>query len=102
MKSMRGRTLKEYINEQMRDPEFKKAWDDLDPEFELLESLIKAREKAGITQEELAQRIGTKQTAISRWEQGGFNNATLSTLKKIAEALDTRLVIRLEAKRANQ
>lgn len=58
---MRGRTLKEHIQEKMQDPEFKKAWDELDPEFELLESLIKAREKAGITQEELAKRIGTKQ-----------------------------------------
>lgn len=40
---MRGRTLKEYIAEQMKDPEFKKAWDDLDPEFEILEAMIKAR-----------------------------------------------------------
>ncbi|MBI4595124.1 MAG: helix-turn-helix transcriptional regulator [Candidatus Tectomicrobia bacterium] len=95
---MRGRTLKDHIQEKMKDPEFKKAWEELDPEFELLESLIKAREKAGITQEELAQKIGTKQSVISRLEQGGFGKATLSTLKKIAEALDTKLVIKLESK----
>ena len=37
---IKGTTLKEYRTEQMKDPAFKKAWDELDPEFELLESLI--------------------------------------------------------------
>jgi ribosome-binding protein aMBF1 (putative translation factor) len=56
---MRGRTIKEDIKERMKDPRFKNAWHDLDAEFELLESIIKARENAGLTQEELARRIGT-------------------------------------------
>lgn len=46
---VRGRTLEEYIAEQMKDPKFKKAWHDLDPEFELLESMIKARERRGVS-----------------------------------------------------
>ena len=82
----------------MKDPEFKKAWHGLDTEFELLESMIKAREKAGITQEELARKIGTKQPALSRLERGGFKKATVETLNKIAEALDARLVIKLQHK----
>ena len=49
---MRGRTLQEYKQEQMKDPEFKKAWDDIDSEFKLMESMISARERAGITQAE--------------------------------------------------
>jgi transcriptional regulator with XRE-family HTH domain len=61
-----------------------------------LESIIEARERAGITQEELAKRIGTKQPAISRLERGGFGKATVETLQKIAEALDAKLVIRME------
>ena len=97
---VRGRTLKEHIAERMKDPEFRKAWHDLDPEFELLETFIKAREKAGITQEELAKRIGTKQPALSRLERGSFTKATLETLKKIADALDMRLVVKLQKKRA--
>ena len=97
---IRGRTLKEHITERMKDPEFRKAWHDLDPEFELLESLLKAREKEGITQAELARRIGTKQSAISRLERGAFSKATVETLKKIAEALDRKLVIKLQEKRA--
>lgn len=97
---VRGRSLDEYIKEQMKDPKFRKAWHDLDPEFELLESFIKAREKAGLTQGELAKKIGTKQPALSRLEGGRFAKATMETLKKIADALDMRLVIRLEKKRA--
>ena len=95
---MRGRTLKEHIREKMKNPEFKKAWHDLDAEFELLESMIKAREEAGLTQEELARKIGTKQPALSRLERGGFKKATVETLSKIAKALDTRLVIKFQHK----
>jgi len=97
---IRGRTLEEHITESMKDPAFKKAWHDLDPEFELLESFIKAREKAGLTQGELAKKIGTKQPALSRLETGRFSKATLETLKKIADALDMRLVIKLQKKKA--
>ncbi len=97
---VRGRTLEEHIAEHMKKPEFKKAWHDLDPEFELLESFIKARGKAGITQAELAKKIGTKQPALSRLERGRFTKATLETLKKIADALDVKLVIKLQAKKS--
>jgi len=96
---VRGRTLKEHIAERMKDPEFRKAWHDLDPEFELLEGLLKAREKEGITQKELARRVGTKQSVISRLEREAFSKATLKTLKKIADALNRKLVIKLEEKR---
>jgi len=97
---VRGRTLKEYIAEQMKDPAFKKAWHDLDPEFELLESMLKAREKAGISQSELARRMGIKQPALSRLERGGISKASVETLKKIAKALGARLVLKLESKKA--
>ena len=97
---MKGRTLKEYIAEQMRDSEFKKAWDDLDPEFQVLKAMIKAREKTGVSQAELARRVGTRQSVISRLERGGFSKATLETIKKVADALDMRVEIKLRHKRA--
>jgi len=96
---MKGRTLKEHINEKMKDPHFRKAWHDLDAEFDLLETIIKARGESGITQEELAQRIGTKQPALSRLERGGFQKANLETLRKIADALNYTLTIKLHPKR---
>ena len=99
-KYVRGQILKEYIAEQMKHPEFKKAWHDLDTEFELLESMIKAREKAGFTQEQLAKKIGTKQPVLSRLERGGFKKASVETLKKIADALNVKLVIKMQPKRS--
>ena len=97
---MRGRTLKEYIAEQMKNPDFKKAWEDLEPEFQVLKAMIKGREKTGISQAELARRVGTKQSVISRLERGAFSKATLETIKKMADALDMRLEIRLHHKKA--
>jgi ribosome-binding protein aMBF1 (putative translation factor) len=93
---MKNRTLNSYIDEQMKDPEFRREWDKLDPEFALIESIIRARETAGLTQAELAERLGTKQPALSRLERGGFRTATVETLKKIAHALDSELIIRLQ------
>ncbi len=97
---MRGRTLKDYIADQMKNPEFKKAWDDLDPEFQILKAMIKAREKSGISQAELAKRLGTKQSVVSRLERGAFSKASLETIKKVADALDMRLELKLHHKKA--
>ena len=96
---VRGKTLDEHIAEHMKKPEFRKAWHELDPEFELLESMMKARTKKGITQAELAEKMGTKQSAISRFEHSGFAKASVETLKKMADALDSRLVVKLQPKR---
>jgi ribosome-binding protein aMBF1 (putative translation factor) len=82
---MRGRTLKSYIAEQVKHPGFKKSWDDLDPEFQILKAMIKAREKAGMSQAEPARRLGTKQSVISRLERGAFSKASLETIKKVAD-----------------
>lgn len=97
---MRGRSLQDYIDENMKTPDFKKAWHDLDEEFELLEQIIKAREKAGLTQTELAEKIGTKQPALSRLEKGGIRKANIETLSKIAEALNMELIIKFKPKKA--
>jgi ribosome-binding protein aMBF1 (putative translation factor) len=97
-KYMKGKTLKQYIKEQMMDDEFEQAWNELEPEFELLKSLISLREQLGVTQEELASRIGTKQSAISRLEQGAIARTKMETLKKIADALGVKLVVKLEPK----
>ena len=96
---MRGRTLKEYIREQKKRPDFKKAWRELEPEFELLKDMIEAREKAGVSQAELAKRIGTRQPALSRLESGGYRKATLETLEKIAGALNQKLIIKMVPKK---
>jgi ribosome-binding protein aMBF1 (putative translation factor) len=95
---MKARTLQDYKTQQTKKPGFKKAWQKLDAEFELLESMLKLREQSGMTQQRLAEKIGTKQPALSRLERGGFKKASMKTLSKIADALDARLVVRLEPK----
>ena len=54
-----------------------------------------------MTQDELAKKIGTKQPALSRLEKGGFEKANIETLRKIAEALDYKLTVKLEPKKAH-
>ncbi|MDA2922548.1 helix-turn-helix transcriptional regulator [Patescibacteria group bacterium AH-259-L07] len=83
------KTLKSQL---LKDKEVKKAYDELGPEFELIQLIIEQRLKQGLTQAELAKKIGTKQSAISRLERGTYN-PTVSFLRKIAEALGTELHI---------
>jgi ribosome-binding protein aMBF1 (putative translation factor) len=89
------RTLKDRW---LKDPEVRKEYDDLETEFQLAEEIIKARAKAKMTQAELARRIGTKSTAISRLESPNYGKASISMLKKVAQALGCELQIRLVSK----
>jgi len=82
----------------LKDPEVRKQYDTLKAEFQLAEELIKARTKAKVTQAELAKRIGTKSTAISRLESPNYGKASISMLKKVAQALGCELQIRLVSK----
>lgn len=77
-----------------RRPLLKKAYDDLEDEYAIIEQVIAYRIKHGITQAELAQRIGTKQSAISRFESGS-ENPTIDFLKKIAKALGAKLSVKI-------
>ena len=74
------------------DPEYRKAYDQLGPEFEISRSLIEARTRAKLTQAELAQRMNTTQSAVARLESGRTRPST-RTLQKIARATRTRLRI---------
>lgn len=82
-----------FLKEFLKDQEVKTEFDRLQPEFQMIDALIKARTKRGYTQKHLAQKIGTKQSVISRLETGKAN-PSLSFLKKLADALDSRLEIK--------
>jgi len=90
-------TWKEYRKELMKDPKVVRAYQELQPEFEIIEKIIRARLKRGVTQKKLAQKMKTKQSAISRLESGTAN-PSLNFLKRLAEALDSRLEIKLVPK----
>ncbi|MBQ9840573.1 MAG: helix-turn-helix transcriptional regulator [Erysipelotrichaceae bacterium] len=83
----------EYLkNELEKDVELKKEYDALQPEYEVIKELIKARNELKLTQSELAQMCGIKQSNISRLEKGKVS-PTIKVLKKIADALNCDLVI---------
>jgi len=80
------------LNEEMKDPQFKREWDKLQPERAMIRAMIEARIKKNITQKKLAVRLKTKQSVISRLETGR-GNPTVSFLQRLAEAVGTRLEI---------
>ncbi len=77
---------KDFRKELLSNPEVKKEYDRLAPRYAIISKIIAARIKKGITQKELAEKIGTKQSAIARLESGD-TNPTYAMLEKIASAL---------------
>lgn len=84
-----------WENEVLKDPAFKAEYDKLEPEFAVITAILEARVKKHMTQESLAKKIGTKQSAIARIESGRAN-PSVSFLQKLAEALGKKLIIRFE------
>jgi len=76
----------------LRNKKIKREYDKLKPEFDAIAEVMQRRIDSGITQAQLAKKIGTKQSAIARFESGDYN-PTLSMLNKIANALDAKLKI---------
>jgi HTH-type transcriptional regulator/antitoxin HipB len=89
------KNLERYIkNRKKADPEFAERFDEGYRDFKIGVILRQAREEAGLTQEELADRVGTQKTAISRIENHA-ENIKLSTIQKVAKALGKSLEISL-------
>lgn len=78
--------LQTFKREQMKDPAFKREYDKLTPRYAIISELIAARIKNGVTQKELAKRIGTTQSSIARLE-GGNVNPSLEFLQKVARVM---------------
>jgi len=88
---------KEHKRQLMKDPAFRKEYEALEPEYRLASDLIRLRLSKGLTQEELAKRIHTRQSAIARLESAG-SLPSLSTVKRVAEALDADLYVTVQPK----
>lgn len=89
-------THKKLKARALERPDVKAEYDRLGEEFSFLDEFLKARATAGVTQAEVAERIGTTQSAIARLESGkGKHSPSLSTLQKYAHALGCRLELRL-------
>lgn len=88
----------EMLKEWKKDSAFQQEYDALEAEFLLFDELLNARKEAGLTQAEVAERMGTKTSAIARLEAGGGSkrhSPSIATLRKYAEAVECQLEIRL-------
>ncbi len=87
------KTFDSYLNEKLKDPEFKAEFDALEPEFTIMQAMIDARKESGLTQKQLSEKTGITQADISRLEKGNAN-PSLRTLQRLAAGMNMR--VRLE------
>ena len=86
-----------FREKSLKNPKIKQAYDELEPEFKLISMMIEKRIKENLTQAELAKKLGTKQSAISRFESGTYN-PSLAFLRKLAKGLGAELKISITPK----
>ena len=92
-KMVKNTDFREYLEEQLKDPEFKKEWDRLEPAYQAQRALIRARIDAKMSQRQLAKKAKTTQAVISRIENMTVS-PSIGLLQKIAEAFGKNLEIR--------
>ena len=84
------KSFDEFFEEQMKNPAVKAAYDELIPDFEIIEAMINARKTIGLTQRQLSERTGITQADISRLEHAN-GNPSLRTLKRLAAGMGMQL-----------
>lgn len=88
--------LQQLKERALQNPDVRREYEALADEFEFIDTLLKMRASAGLTQEDLARRMGTNKSNISRLEKGG-TNPSWGTLKKYAHACGFELSINFHA-----
>jgi DNA-binding XRE family transcriptional regulator len=86
------------LENELQDPDFKKAWEALDDEFAALDALLAARRQAGMTQEQVAAKMGVSQPSLARVEASlgsRRHSPSLEMLRKYAAAVNCKLEIKL-------
>ncbi len=84
--------FKDFLAEQLKDPEIRAEYDALEPEFSLMQAMIDARKSSGLTQKQLSERTGIAQSDISKLESGN-GNPSLRTLERLAKGMGMRVQI---------
>ena len=97
---MTGRTnFDRYLEEQLQDPDFAKRFKRAGEAWDVALQLAALREKAGLSQKELATRLKTTQQQISRLESPGYEGHSLSMLRRVARVLNAHVRVVFEARR---
>ena len=97
---MKGKRAAYKFNVKAEGPEFRKAYEAEFGRLRLAHRIAELREQSGLTQAELARKVGTTQAGISRLENPNYRNYSLKTLEKVAHALGARLKVELDKQRA--
>ena len=84
--------FQEFFESRLKDPVFRTEWNKVEPQYQLERAIIKARIERGMTQSELAKKVGTTQAVISRIESTN-TNPTINMVNKIAKAFGKKLKI---------
>lgn len=87
------KTLKEFKREQLENPEFRKEYESIQPEMDVIRALIDARTAKQLTQKQLAEKTGIHQADISKIENG-TRNPSINLLKRLADGMD--MVLKIE------
>ena len=82
----------DYLQEQLKNPDVKKEWDDIQPEMDVIRAIVDARTSQNMTQKELAERTGINQADISKLENG-TRNPSVNLLKRLADGMGMTLKI---------
>ena len=89
----------DFLNEQLQEPEFRKEWENIQPEMDVIRAMVDARISQNLTQKELAERTGINQADISKLENG-TRNPSLKLLKRLADGMGMTLKIEFVPKSA--
>ncbi len=84
--------IQKYLNEQLKNDDFKKEWNNIQPELQIIDALIEARKAKKITQKQLSEITGIAQGDISKLENGSAN-PSIKTLQRLANGLGMMLKI---------
>lgn len=82
--------FQDFLKEQLQDDEFRKEWEDIQPEMDVIRAMVDARISQNLTQKELAERTGINQADISKLENG-TRNPSLKLLKRLADGMGMTL-----------
>ncbi|EOS33419.1 hypothetical protein C807_00257 [Lachnospiraceae bacterium 28-4] len=91
--------FREFLNDQLQDDEFRKEWEDIQPEMDVIRAMVDARISQNLTQKELAERTGINQADISKLENG-TRNPSLKLLKRLADGMGMTLKLEFVPKSA--
>ncbi len=87
-----GTNYKDILNERLKDEGFRKEYENLTPEYEVIKAVLSARKSADMTQKELAEVSGVAQSDISKLENGN-SNPTIKMLQRLADGMNMHLKV---------